>query len=117
MCKTGTGGKGKGDRARSELVITRPYADVDVFTRSKMISIRTISPHDLPRHPHDRSDDGAADGRSARHARLQRDRRRRRDDDSGDANGETRRARFLVGDEDSRRRWRRERRRERGRWR
>ena len=29
MCKTGTGGKGKGDRAPSEMVITRPYADVD----------------------------------------------------------------------------------------
>lgn len=29
MCKTGTGGKGNGDRAPSEMVITRSYADVD----------------------------------------------------------------------------------------
>jgi hypothetical protein len=69
MCKTGTEGKGKWDRAPSEMVITRPYADVDVFTRSKMIFIRTISPPDLPRHPHDRSDDDAAYGRFVKEAR------------------------------------------------
>ena len=33
MCKTGTGREEDGDHARSGTVVTRPSADVDVFTR------------------------------------------------------------------------------------